>query len=95
MAVRQISWRSWLKQMASHALDDGYFKLAGYPIADVSKRLRVSDQRVRQLIEADRLDALQILTAKGNIAAVIVTEESLEAFEPRPTGRPLQLAFPE
>lgn len=96
MAHRQILWKTWLKAITSRATGDGFAKYAGFPIADVAKRLRVSDQRVRQLIEADRLDCLQITTAAGAVAVTLVTEESLEAYEPRATGRPpMQLAFPE
>lgn len=95
MATRQITWRQWLRRITSNALGDGFGDLAGYPIADVVKRLNVSQERVRQLIEADRLDAIQVLTAKGSVAVTLVTEASLEAYEPRPNGRPVQLAFPE
>lgn len=76
-------------------MDDGFHDLAGYPIADVVKRLKVSDQRVRQLIESGQLEAIQITTAAGTVAMTLVTETSLDAYEPRPVGRPLQLAFPE
>jgi hypothetical protein len=93
MATRTIKFREWLKQVVKHATGDGFLDLAGYPIADVAHRLKVSEQRVRQLIEADRLDTIQILTWKGNVAVTLVTEASLEAFEPRAPGRPVQLSL--
>jgi hypothetical protein len=91
MATRTLKFGEWWKAVTRHALDDGFLKVSGYPIVDVAKRLDISEQRVRQLIEADQLDAIQVLTWKGNVAVTLVTQASLEAYEPRPAGRPVQL----
>lgn len=92
MATKTFTFPQWLKAMRKHDLHAGdLFTCAGPSIVDAAKRLGVSDQRIRQLIEADRLDCVRVVTWKGNLAATMVTEASLEAYEPRPTGRPVQL----
>jgi hypothetical protein len=90
-----MTWKKWISAITRDPMGDGFTRLAGYPVADVVKRLGVSEQRVRQLVEAGQLDAIQITTAKGTVAVTLITEASLEAYEPRPAGRPVQLAFPE
>ena len=91
MATRTLTFPQWLKAMRREALLEKPLASAGPSIADTAKRLKISDQRVRQLIEADQLDAVQVLTWKGNVAITLISEASLEAYEPRPTGRPVQL----
>lgn len=95
MEARRISFKQWFKAVTRHALDDDFSDLTGYPVGDAAKRLKVSDQRVRQLIESGQLEAIQITTAAGTVAMTLVTESSLDAYEPRPTGRPLKLALSE
>jgi hypothetical protein len=86
MATRTLTYKAWLREVARHALGDGFNDLAGKPVADVVKLLGVSKQRVHQLILADRLDALHITTAAGDTALVIVTDSSLAKYQPQPNG---------
>lgn len=67
---------------AGDALDD----YNGRPIADVEVLLGVSKQRIHQLIEAGRLDAIEVTNAKGATAMILVTQNSLDKFAPQPTG---------
>jgi hypothetical protein len=80
MATRTLKFAEWLKLVKRHALDDGFESISGYPVDDVAKRLDVSRARVYQLIEAETLDVLQVLTWKGNVAVSLVTQASLERY---------------
>lgn len=86
MATRKITWRQWLTAIRRDALGDGFGDLAGLPVADVCKRLDISPQRVGQLVEANRLDAIHVTTAKGTLAVVLITEASLARYAPQPSG---------
>lgn len=93
MARKQMAWKDWLKAITSRPTGDGFHSFAGFPVDEVSKRLRVSRQRVHALIEADRLDVIEILTTKGSVALTLVTEASLAKFEPRATGGAGHLSY--
>lgn len=86
MATRQMAWKDWLKRVLKAPLADQTSDFIGYPVDAVSERLGVSRQRVHQLIEAERLDTIEILTTKGAVCMTLVTEKSLEKYVPAPVG---------
>lgn len=79
MATRTLKYTEWLK-MVRGAVTEQPSHVYGYPIADVAKRLKVSRQRVNQLVNDGTLDTLAITTAAGRTAMTLVTEYSLERY---------------
>lgn len=75
-----------MRAVVSNRTEDGFARLAGKPVADVAELLGVSKQRVHQLIEAERLDTIEITTASGIVAMTLVTDASLARYAPQPTG---------
>lgn len=86
VATKTISWKNWLAGVLRAAGGDGLDDRIGVPIADVCRRLDISKQRVGQLVEADRLDAIHVTTSKGTTAIVLITEASLARYHPNPSG---------
>lgn len=80
MATRRLAIGDWLKLVRRHALDDGFKNLAGYPIVDVAARLKVSHQRVYQLIGEGVLDTIEIVNKAGKVSLSLVTEASLDRY---------------
>jgi hypothetical protein len=80
MSTQTLDFNGWFKQLRTHALDDGFLDLSGSPVGVAAERLGVSPQRVHQLIAADRLDSLVIITGKKRVAVTIVTERSIAAL---------------
>jgi hypothetical protein len=80
MAARTLKYTEWLKLVAQHALGGEFANVSGYPVADTARRLSVSEQRVRQLIDESVLDTLHVTTAAGKVALTLVTEASLERY---------------
>lgn len=80
MATRRINFTEWLKLVRKHALGDGFANLAGHPAAEVAARLDVSRERVSQLVREGVLDTIEITTARGGTALVLVTEASVDRY---------------
>lgn len=70
MAWHETTMSRYLKQQSGTHLD-------GYSPGGVCQLLGVSRQRVHQLVDADKLDAYRIHDRLGNLAAIIITDESL------------------
>lgn len=86
MATKSITFKQWLSAVRKHATSDGFNDYDGKPPADVCRSLNISKQRLSQLVAADRLDVLEITTAKGTVAMRLVTASSLARYAPNPTG---------
>lgn len=86
MASRQMAWTDWLKRVTRAPLASQTGNYVGYPVDAVADRLCVSRQRVHQLIQQGDLDTIEILTTKGKLSMVLVTETSLEKYEPVAVG---------
>jgi hypothetical protein len=98
MSTKTYKFGQWLKAVQEHAGGEGFKKLAGYPVEDVAKRLGVDRSRVYQLIEAETLDRIQVLSWTGKVAITLITEASLERYldERGPDrGRQGYFAFPQ
>jgi len=80
MATRRLSISDWLKLVRRHALDDGFYGLAGSTVVDVCKKLDVSTSRIYQLIEAGHLDTIEIVNKAGKVSLTLVTDASLERY---------------
>jgi hypothetical protein len=81
MARTTLTFAQWLKKIAKAAISpDDLGDLGGHPVDDVATKLGVTKQRVHQLIDTDKLDAIVILSNAGNTTAVIVTQASLDQY---------------
>jgi predicted transcriptional regulator len=80
MARRTLTWTQWLKKIAGVSTPDDLGDLGGVPVDDVATKLGVTRQSVHQMIDTDKLDAIVILTKRGNTAAVIITQASLDYY---------------
>lgn len=83
MAIREITLRAWQQDMR-HLEGDPHLS-----VASAAKLLNVSKQRVYQLIEVGRLDALYIydMRPQGNPLLVLVTMASVERFKASKPGQ--------
>lgn len=86
MATKTITLKQWLSAIRKHATSDGFNDLDGKPPVDVCRSLNISKQRLSQLVAADRLDVLEITTAKGTVAMRLITNASLARYAPNPHG---------
>jgi hypothetical protein len=76
-----LTMAQWMKRIAKAALSpDDLGDLGGSTVDDVATKLGLTKQRVHQLIDSNKLDALVIMSNAGNIAAVIVTQASLDQY---------------
>lgn len=68
------------QRLVDGAAPDGLKNLEGVSPGGAAARLRVSRQAIHDAINRGKLDAIRI-TLKGQLAAIIVTDASLEAYE--------------
>jgi hypothetical protein len=81
MARRTLTFSDWMRHIRKAVTSpDDLGDLGGHPVDDVASKLGVSRQRVHQLIDSNALDALVVTTKAGNIAAVVVTQASLDYY---------------
>ena len=85
MAIQEITLRAWQQDMC-HLDGDPHLS-----VASAAKMLKVSKQRVYQLIHVGRLDALYIYDVhgdkpRGNPLLVLVTVASVERFKASKPG---------
>lgn len=80
---KEITWDTWEKSYAEAVsqkiLDTN--DLIGYSPSGAAEELRISRQRVHQLVNEDKLDQVSVIDKNGNICAVFITNNSVHAYK--------------
>ncbi len=100
MASRTVTFAEWMKLVVRHAREPLTLnKVTGKPAVDAADYLKVSRQRVHQLVEAGVLDTLVVTTKGGKVHSTLITLESLERYVenrvPDVRGRQGYFSWPE